>query len=239
MTEKDLISKLQKLDQIKPRQDWVFSLKSEILNPKSETNPKFSNFEFLISIFFSRKSLAYAFATLLFIMVGMFGFAQYTVPGDMLFSVKKITEQSQAALSGQTGLKQEVATLGSRINELTQLTKDGRTANISSAIDEVRQSASKVAESLKASSAKDPQSAKELASEVQKIKQLQTLADLSGTPEMKSLDDALATLVQNEITDLEKTTLTEAQKETLKEVKGLYDAGDFASALEEILTIGN
>ncbi|MEK7562235.1 MAG: hypothetical protein AAB509_00950 [Patescibacteria group bacterium] len=239
LTEKELISKLQTLKDIKPRQDWVFSLKSEILNPKSETNPKFLNFEFLISNFFSQKSLAYSFATLLLVMIGMFGFAQYTKPGDLLFAVKKVTEQSQAALSGQTVLRQDVANLTNRINDLAQVTKEGRTANIPSAINEVRQSVTKVTESLKANLIKDPQSAKDLAVEVQKIKQLQTLADLTGTPEIKSLNNALAILAQNEITDLEKITLTEDQQEILKNVKDLYEKGDYATALEKILTINN
>ena len=239
LTEKELISKLQTLKDIKPRQDWVSLLKSEIRNPKLETNPKFSNFEFLISSFFSKKSLAYAFATLLLIMAGTFGFAQYTMPGDLLFSVKKATEQSQAALSGQTVLRQDVASLGNRINELAQVAKQGRTTSIPSAINEVRQSVSKVTESLKTSLVEDKQSAKELASEVQKIKQLQTLADLSGTPEIKSLNDALAVLAQNEITDLEKTTLTEDQKIILKEAKDFYDKEYYVDALEKILTINN
>ena len=76
-----------------------------------------------------------------------------------------------------------------------------------------------------------------MASEVQKIKQLQTLTDLTGTPEIKSLNSALAVLAQNEITDLEKTTLTENQQTILKDVKDLYDKGDYATALEKILTI--
>ena len=170
-------------------------------------------------------------------MVGTLGFAQYTMPGDLLFSVKKVTEQSQAALSGQTNLKQNMANLNNRINDLAQVAKEGRTVNIPSAIDEVRQSASKVAESLKGSLTKDPQSVRELANEVQRIKQLRTLTDLTDTPEIKSLNDALAVLVQNEITDLEKTSLTEYQLETLKGIKDLYKKGDYGEALEKILTI--
>lgn len=244
LTEKELISKLQTLKDIKPRQDWVVFAKREILggNQKSEArNPKF-NFsgilDFLPALTYQRK-LAYAFATILLVMVGTFGFSQYTMPGDLLFSVKKITEQSQAALSSQTSLKQDMASLSNRINDLAQVTKDGRTANIPSAIDEVRQSASKLTESLKGDLTKDPQSVRELANEVQKIKQLQTLTDLTDIPEIKSLNDALATLVQKEITDLEKTTLTEGQLETLKNIKDLYDKGDYVTALEKILTINN
>ena len=244
LTEKELISKLQTLKDIKPRQDWVVFAKREILGGNKITaKPTYKEkflgvLDFLPAFTFQRK-LAYSFATLVLIMVGMFGFAQYTVPGDLLFSVKKVTEQSQAALSGQTSLKQDMANLNNRINDLAQVTKEGRTANIPSAIDEVRQSAFRVTESLKGILTKDPQSTRELAIEVQKIKQLQTLADLSGTPEIKSLNDALAVLVQNEITDLEKTTLTEAQQTTLKDVKDLYEKGDYTAALEEMLTINN
>lgn len=242
LTEKELISKLQTLKDIKPRQNWVVFTKREILGQntaavKTNYKEKFLGISDILPALTFQRKLAYAFATVLLIMVGMFGFAQYTVPGDLLFSVKKITEQSQASLSGQTSLRQNVASLGNRINELTQVAKEGRTANIPSAINEVRQSVSKVTESLKASLVKDSQSAKELASEVQKIKQLQTLADLTGAPEIKSLNDTLAVLVQNEITDLEKTTLTEDQQIILKDVKDLYDKGDYATALEKILTI--
>lgn len=257
-TEKELISKLQALKEIKPRQEWVSLLKSEILNgaksempvkanildkvgtnfkldPTGSLRNQISNFKF----FFLQKKLAYSFATLLLIMAGMFGFAQYTVPGDLLFSVKKMTEQSQAALSGQTNLKQDMASLSNRINDLAQVEKEGRTANISSAIDEVKQSASKVAESLKGNLTKDPQSARELASEVQKIKQFQTLASLTNAPEIKDLNDALALLVQNEITDLEKTVLTEDQQAILTNIKDLYNKEEYAKALEEILIITN
>jgi len=250
LTEKELISKLQTLKDIKPRQDWVIFAKREILGlpavalakagrNKTSYKEKFLGVLDFLPVFTYQRKLAYAFATFLLIMVGMFGFAQYTMPGDLFFSVKKATEQSQAALSGQTNLRQDMTNLNNRINDLARATKEGRTANIPSAIDEVRQSAFRVTESLKSSLTKDPQSTRELASNAQKIKQLQTLADLTDTPEIKSLNDALAALVQNEITDLEKTTLTEDQQKILKDVKDLYEKGDYGTTLEKILTINN
>ncbi len=244
ISEKELISKLQTLKDIKPRQDWVIFAKREILGGnKVVVKDSFINklsaiLAVLPSLTYQRK-LAYSFATLVLIIVGLFGFAQHTMPGDLFFSVKKVAEQSQAALSGQTNLKQDMANLSNRINDLAQVTKEGRTTNIPSAINEVRQSAFRVTESLKVSLTKDPQLTRELASAAQKIKQLQTLADLTGTPEIKSLNDVLTILVQNEITDLEKTTLTEAQQIILKDVKDLYDKGDYGEALEKILTINN
>src|SRR3989344_1453251 len=121
-TEKELILKLQTLKDIKPRQDWVVFAKREILGGnkitiKASYKEKFLGvLDFLPALTYQRK-LTYAFATLLLIMVGTLGFAQYTMPGDLLFSVKKVTEQSQAALSGQTNLRQNMANLSNRIGK--------------------------------------------------------------------------------------------------------------------------
>lgn len=120
----------------------------------------------------------------------------------------------------QVALKQNVAAISTKI---TELTKD-----------------------LNADSFKDVASAKKLADGVQTIKKLQakTFADMPGTPEEKSLTDAIASidntlapLVKNEINDLNNTTLTDAQKNILTNVQKLYDQGKYAEALEEILLI--
>ncbi len=76
MQEKQLINKLKELQQIKPRKDWVILVKNQILENKQvvQEKQKFGFLALLSSLIYQRK-LAYAFATLLFIMVGMFGFA--------------------------------------------------------------------------------------------------------------------------------------------------------------------
>ncbi len=243
MKEKQLIEAIKGLNEIKPRKEWAYLLKSQLFTEPAEKKivnweiEKFiENWKLIISNSFSRR-LAYALATFLFVIVGALGFAQYTLPGDALFSVRVLTEQSQAALSGQTGLKQNMATLGNRINDLALIAKEGRKSNIASAIDEVKKSASELAKTLDNKLVEDAGTAKELAAEVQKIRQLQTLADLSDSPEIKSLNDALAPVVENEIKDLEKATLTEEQIEKLDEVKALYDKEDYSAALEKILLI--
>jgi len=224
ITEKQLINSLKQMKEIKPRKEWVFSLKSQILSEPAFAKgfgeaKQISILDILSSVFFQRK-LAYAFAVVLFLVVGVFGFATYTVPGDLLFPVKKIAEQSKAALTAQPELKQNVADLKTKISEL--------------------------AKNLNANSLKDPQTAKEVADEVQKIKQLQTktFADVQGTADEKSLNDALASvnnvlapLVQNEINDLQKTTLTDDQKNALAQAEDLYSQGKYTDALEKILLI--
>ena len=242
ITEKQLIESLKNLKEIKPRKEWAVLLKSQIFlsaeaSAKAEATPAtfatvISNFKFQISNSFSRR-LAYSLATFAFIIVGLIGFARYTVPGDLLFPVKKIEEQSQAALSGQTSVKQNVAVLSSRINDLAQVTKGGKKDSITSAISEVNANAKGLVQNLKDNPTQDPQTIKDIANS------LKTLSEVSGTDLTKNQDvkDLYQAVVQSQIADLQKTTLTDEQKKTLVDVENLYSQGKYADALEEILLI--
>lgn len=245
MEETKLINKLKELQQIKPRKEWVFLVKNQILaEPKPARKESiFGILSFLPALIYQRK-LAYVFATLLFVMVGMFGFAQYTMPGDMLFSVKRMTEQSQTAfVSPENQLKNNFEIASRRLDDLTQVVRDNRMSNIAPAIREFQASISEATKNLIGSiGQKDSQSMKDVALQIKKIednkKELQTLGvDLGATQESKDLNNALAPLVQREIDDLEKTTLTEEQQKALEEIKVLYAEGSYSEALEEILTI--
>lgn len=253
MEETKLIEKLKELQSIKPRKEWVILAKSQILEPKfaaekvetkqAEKVGLFGILSTLPSLIWQRK-LAYAFAAFLFVFFGTFGFAQYTVPGDSLFLVKKMTEQSQIAFK-QDQLKYAFETANKRLNDLTQVVKENRTQNIEPAMKEFQASISQAAKDLVASiTNKDEQSIKDIAMEVKKIedtkKELKTLGvNLEATEETKELSDAIAPLVQREIEDLEKTKLTEEKELKVEEIKELYAAGEYYSALEKILTINN
>lgn len=248
MQEKQLINKLKELQQIKPRKDWVFLVKNQILEEKQVQPQKrqaFGLFEILPALIYQRK-LAYVFATLLFVMVGMFSFAQYTMPGDKLFSVKKLTEQSQVAfVSQENQLKSNLETANKRLDDLTQVVKDKKVQKIAPAIREFQASISEATKNLIDSIGQNnSQSIRNIAFQIKKIednkKQLQTYGvDLRATQESKDLNDALAPLVQGEIDDLEKTTLTEDQQKIMQEIKDLYADGKYSDALEGILTINN
>ncbi len=250
ITQKKLIESLSQLKEIKPRKEWAVLLKSQILASPAEALAqegrkalvqKTSILDIFSSVFFpfgglrAGRKLAYAFSVILLFVVGVFGFAEYTVPGDMLFPMKKIAEQSQAALTGQTKLNQDVATLNSRINDLAQVAKAGRKDNIPSAISEVSANASQLAKSLKDNPVNDPQTLKEIAIS------LKTLADVQGTDltATPGISDLYQTLDQNEINDYQKTTLTEDQQNILAEAEDLYSQGKYYEAFEKILTIGN
>jgi hypothetical protein len=163
-----------------------------------------------------------------------------------LFSIKKLTEQSQTAfVSQENQLKDNFETANKRLDDLTQVVKNNEMQNIAPAIREFQASISEATKNLIGSiGQKDSQSIKDIAFQIKKIednkKQLQTYGvDLGATQESKDLNNALAPLVQQEINDLEKTTLTEDQQKIIQAVKGLYADGKYSDALEGILTINN
>lgn len=239
ITQKQLIEGLEALKEIKPRKEWAVLLKSQILDEKQKSaiiaeKTGFAGIMDIFSSVFYQKKLAYATATLVFMIIGVLGFAQHTMPGDLLFPVRKLSEQSQAALTGQTTLKQDVAVLSNRINDLAQAAKEGKKENIPSAISEINANVSVLAKNLKDNQA-DPQTLKEIASS------LKTLADVPGTDfsENPEVMDLYQAVVQSQIVDLEKSTLTEEQAETLTKAKDLYEQKKYTDALEVILLINS
>ena len=241
ITQAQLIGQIKTLKEIKPRKEWVILLKSQILTESTATaktrvvgqQTKLAGIMDILSAVFIQRKLAYAFAVILFLIVGVFGFAVNTVPGDLLFPIKKISEQSQAALSGQTNLQNNVAILNSRINDLVQIAKEGRTDNIPSAISEVNAKASELAQNLKDNPTQNAETLKEI------INSYKTLANIPGTDLTASpgINDLARTLAQDEIADLNKTTLTDNQKDSLTQAEDLYNQGKYTDALEKILLI--
>lgn len=236
MNEKQLIEAIRELKEIKPRQEWVSLVKSQILPKKTWSIGNILTY--LPQLNYQRKlAYAFAFATLVLIVAGVFGFAQYTVPGDLLFSVKKIAESQDPFQIAYN-----------RSEELVQILKENKTQNIASAVSEFKASISGAAKNLVLSLTQDPRgtpnkkSLKDIAAEVKKIqdnqKQAETLGiDISQTDEAKEYDNALASLVKDQIGDFEKATLTESQQTALEQAKDLYSQQKYSDALEEILLI--
>jgi hypothetical protein len=232
VTQKQLIESLSQLKEIKPRKEWAVLLKSQIIAEKkvvaevvSQPAKSVGIMDIISSVFFQKK-VAYAFAGVILFIVGVLGFARGTVPGDMLFPIKQLAERSQATLTGQPGL---IITLNNRINDLAQVAKDGRKDNIPSAISEVTQAV----KDLNNNPTQDPKALKEIAAS------LKTLASVQGTDLSQNTDviDLYQTVVQRQIADLQKATLTDEQKATLAEAQDLYSQGKYTDALERILLI--
>ncbi len=234
MSDKDLVKQLKSLKDIKPNQAWVSSVKIQIIGEQSSP----SIFEVFSGVFNQRK-LAYASLSLVVFLVSAFGFAQSTVPGDLLFPIKRIAERSQGSLLGsadQSNYNLDLA--NSRLQELTVIVEEKRTGNIAPAIQEYKDSVSEVTKSL----AVNTGSFKDVAVRVKSLQETKTNLETLGVimvEQSDQINDALASLVKNEIQSLEKTTLNDEQTKTLEQIKRMYDKGGYSGALEMLLMINS
>ncbi len=225
MTEKELIGKIQELRQIKPRKDWVLSNKAMILGPSTGLRASESTGLF----FFPYFKPALVSLVSVFVLVGLFGFAQNSLPGNFLYSIKKITEKSQALFVSDKGKTEFSFNLADkRLEELTKIAENNQVKNLPQAINEVQASISEAVKNLSNSS--DTQMLEKLA-ELGKNKQ-NAEQILATQIDSEELDNAYKSLTENLIKDLETRTLTEEKQEILSQMKELFEAGNFQQALE-------
>ena len=131
MTDKDLIKKLKGLKAIKPSQNWLSSVRNSLL---TEINLKEEEDEGLMlnSGFFQWLKQPQAVALTLCLALILFGgplmtlkASKSSLPGDLLYSVKKIGEGVQTTIASdnsKVGLQAEFASR--RLEELNKITYD-------------------------------------------------------------------------------------------------------------------
>ncbi|MBM3250905.1 MAG: hypothetical protein FJZ07_01570 [Candidatus Nealsonbacteria bacterium] len=242
MTEKELIAKLKELRQIKPKENWVFLTKQEILKSRDQVSEGFGFGEALdwLRVIFQYK---YAFSSLIVILVlfGLFGFSQNSLPGDYLYSLRKLSEKSQAVFIPEKEQSRHDLNIASRrLEDLVRVAETKSSKNLAPAINEFQASVQKAAESLaKAETEKDPKVVQEIALEIKKLEQ--------GTEQAKSLgvvfekEEVVEGLKQNRvyvenlISDLKTRILTEEQEEVLNTAEGLIEQKKYSEALELLL----
>ena len=235
VAEKELIKKLQILKDIKPRKDWVVLTKSQILGKeqKIELTP-FS----VLRLFFQFKLAKPAFASLIFIFVlsGAFIFAQNSLPGDLLYPIKKITERSQKPFVSEKEFNVKI--VNNRLDDLASVAQGNLTKNLAPAINEYKASVSEVAKDLvRDETKKNPDELKKIVKEVQNIeKKTSELKSLGVVvPENIELDLSLVELIKLQVQDLEGRTLTPEQIKCIGDIKADIEAGRYSDALEKIL----
>lgn len=226
VTEKELISKLQELRQIKPNQDWAFSLKERILaqEPRYGYRSSITFFPFFKPVFATVLSV--------FVLTGIFGFAQNSVPGDFLYSVKKITEKGQALfVSEEEKLEYNISLANKRLEELTRIAESNRVKNLPSAISETQNSISEVSRSLASTSGSEEigRISSELEEKIQRIESY-GVAGLEGVREELKQGEAKI-FVESLISDLETRSLTEAQQEVFSQMKELAEGEQYEEAI--------
>lgn len=239
MTEKQLISKIRELREIKPREDWVVFNKSRILE-KEEKGLTFSLFSFIKELKKGERFVwghRYAFASLVAVMVlfGIFGFAENSVPGDFLYSLKKIGEKSQTVfVSAGEQPRWNLGLANKRLAELAKVVENNSSEKLAPAISEFQASVAEIAKSLA-----DKTPGKEILAEIRKLEENKEKVEALGVVigQSEELENALAQMVEREIKELENRTLNGEQEEALNSVKEDYQAGNYSQALEKILIL--
>lgn len=248
MTEKELIAKIKILKRIEPQRDWVVLTKERILG---ET-PSFSE-KILVNlreVFQPRFALVRpVFATVLtavFVLIGVFGFSQGSLPGDFLYPVKKISESAKINLVAERERpKVQLELTEKRLEELNRVVKNNQVKNLSLTLNEFEKSKSvtkkEVSRYLKNKSVEEAiKIAKEVAPRIQEInnKEKEVLAVLGLEPE-PGKEPAEKTIVELLVKDLENKTLSGEQAELFQKVKEEFQNGNYNLALELILKIEN
>lgn len=248
MDEKQLIRHFKELREIRPRQDWVLSVKSRILAEEETLKSKPG----LLSFFpVFRYKLAFVPIISVFIIIGLFGFTQKMVPGDLLFSVKKMAETAQVSFSSEAERpKTQLKLANKRLEELSKIAQSNQVRNLDPAIKEFQASIVQATKDLIEMdlnvTSSDPLIIKEIIAETKKLEENKekvetVLGTIIGNTE--ELTNALRQLEKQTaaylIADLERTTLTEENQELLVEVKQEFEAGNYSQALEKIWLLSN
>lgn len=240
IVEKELISKIRELCQIKPSKTWVSTTKNQIFG--TETTTKTSIWEILPRIFFQPK-LILSEVLAVFIILGLSGFSQNSLPGDSLYLLKRITEKARAVFVSQQDLPQAQFELANkRLEELAKIAQTNQVKKLAPALEEYQASLVRAAKGLAKAVAttSDPAAIKSLAKQAQKLEETkEKLEKTYGIAGLEAEQGANPTEVVAEwlIKDLEGRILTEEQQILFNQAKEDYLAGDYNSSLVKILQL--
>jgi len=230
MNEKTLIGKIEILGQIKPRKSWVILTKKRILGEERTLPGLFlDGFRVFQSLFFQYR-LALASLILILVLGGTFAFAQKSLPGEPLFVIKKITEKSRAVFVAENEKpKVQLELANKRLEDLAKIAQTNDVRKLAPAIDEFQANVSEAAKNL----AKAKTVGKDIIVQTQELKKNtekveKTLATQIGTEELENVYKGIA---EQQIKDLENSSLTENQEKLLNEAKEYFETGDYSNAL--------
>lgn len=235
MNDTELINQLKTLQGIKPNQDWVVSVKTQILGQETKQRIVWEN---LVPQMFFQFKPVFVSAMALIVLIGLFGFSQNSLPGDVLYGFKKAGERGEATffVSEQDLPQYKLEMANKRLEELGRIAEVNQVKKLAPAISEFQANITEAADNLvKAKNV----NMKEIVAEARKIeenkKKVESLGVMVG--ETKQLDEAMKQIVEREMNVFEDQVLSEAQEEILAGVKESYELGLYSQALEKILLL--
>jgi len=246
-TEEQLINKIQELRQIKPNNDWVIFTKGQVF--KNEEQKTFSLLSFTLHLFSKsegfikeiqkgekfilRHKPVFAVLTVFIVLIGVFGFAQNSVPGESLFTLRRITEQGQSVfVINKNEAEYDLGLVNKRLDDLEKIVQEKEVKNLASAINEYQDSVSRAAESLA-----KVQDLKIIAFEIKKLHEKEEKIKSYGIEigDSQEINGVLYNVVAREIEDIEKRELAAEEQQALNIIIESFKAGDYSDALENIL----
>lgn len=223
LSEEQLIGRVRELSQIKPKKDWVVFTKREVLG----VEPGFSFFPYL--------KPAFAGFIAVCLLFGAFGLVKNSLPGDFLYSVKKIVHEGREVITPvQEKPAFQLKLANNRLEDLTRVS----VKNLAPTISEFQANISAAAENLAKIDAttSDPIVTQQIVEQTKKIKENEEKVKILGMviegEETENFDKAVTKYL---IKDLESRTLTEEKEIILKEAKELFEEEKYSEALELLL----
>jgi len=222
MEEKEILKALSQLRKIKPDKNWAFLKKKEILGPEIEIFPFFK--------------LTYAGIFLILILAGVFQISQKTLPGEPLYPVKKMREKIQTIFISEKEKPKIILELAQRrAEELAKVAQKNEVKKLGLAIKEFQASASQAADVLIRSKEVSKKELQKVAVTLQTVNQVEK--DLGTELSPPAFDQAIENKVKLIIEDLEKSSLTENQKEILESAKEDLKEGEIEKAFTKVMLI--
>lgn len=264
MTETELIKKIQELRKISPRKDWVSLTKSQIFGKEPEMD--FSqNLLFLANKLYLKvspiaagiihpfrfflgegryKPVLIVLAFLFILTSTTFVVAQNSLPGDFLYSLKKITERGQSIfVSERQKPSVQLELVNKRLEELAKITENNQTKKLAPALSEIKTTKDTVNKELSRIIENKPRKeaikiVKEIAPRLKEIeeREKEVFAILGvEPPEDEGGEISEKTIAEFLINDLKNSSLTPVQENLLTEAEEDYQAGDYSGALEKAI----
>jgi len=235
MTEAELIKKIKTLKEIKPRKDWVVLTKTQILG-NVEVRPQLFLFPFF--------KPAYAGLFLFLLLIGLAEFSQGALPGDPLYSLKRISERTQSVfVSKEEQPKLQLELTNKRLEELNKVAEANQVKRLAPALNEFETTKiaakKEVVNSIKNKSEKEAiKVAKDIAPKLADLneKEKKVYATLNIESTEGTEQTAEKAVVEILIKDAKNSTLTEEQKTDLVKVEEYYKSGDYQEALNLFMT---
>jgi len=223
MQEYQVIQKIKKLQQIKPRKDWVVFSKKQILGPESEEKTPLFAWMFLP---IRKRALVLASLFIAMALTGVFFYLNSQTPSSILVSEE---HNETAILSSLQGLEENLKEIKLSLDNLKNVKDKSQALVMAEIVKSTAKEGTRMVDNIK-------DSQKSLSKEV--------LASLNGIGNTykelgETAGDTQIEMIEGLIEYLKQVTLSEEDQTRLQKAEQYYNEGKYTEAMILIQRIGN